>query len=380
MINMEKEWNDWKWQQRNAVTSVKKLNVYFPNLHKKTTLEIEKSLSKLNFRLTPYLISLIKKDEQGNPFLNDPIWLQSIPNSGLFENYSNNLISDFDVNWELQEEMINPILQHKYANRVVLRIQNKCLSYCMYCFESKRTLNLDPTIQNFNDTYFAHSLEYIRNNTQIQEVILSGGEPLLVANEKIKEILKSLKKISHIKIIRIHTRVLTHNPFRIDDELVRILSRYDVTALTFHFTHPNEITKEVISALKIFNKYKSKPIFLAHIPLLKRINDNAEILASLFMSLYSLKIIPYYLFHAMPDTLGANEFRTSVKSGVKIMRKIKRKFSNPAIPEYVIVHKTTKHTVPFELDGTSEFKYCKDVVKFKNYKGEWCEYSDTTID
>ncbi len=369
-------WNDWVWQQKNAITNIKALKKYFPNLSDEVINDISFSNKYLKFRITPYLLSLIKTDDKGNPLTNDPIWLQTIPSKKLFEGSSSNKISEFDENWELPEEMVNPMLHHKYYNRVVLRIQNNCLSYCMYCFESKRTLDITPNIPSYNNILFKQSIEYIKSKKEIEEVILSGGEPFLMNNKNLNEILSEIRKIKHIKAIRVHTRVFTHNPFRIDDGLLELFDKYDITSLNVHFSHPNEITDEMKNALHKFDKSKTRTIMLAHIPLLKEINDDDKILVNLFMQLYELKIIPYYLLHAMPNTLGSEVFRTSVKKGVELIRKIKRYYSNPAIPEYIIVHKTSKHNVPMELDGTSEFEYHKDYVRFKNYKGKWCIYKE----
>jgi len=371
-----KDWTNWVWQQQSAINNIDDLKAQFPNLTEKSLNDVRFSHNLLKFKITPYMLSLIERDEYGNPKFNDPIWKQTIPSSGLFKGTSSNRISEFDENWELPDEMINSMLHHKYYNRVVLRIQNNCLSYCMYCFESKRTLDITPNIPSYSKELFQQSLEYLQKNKQIEEVILSGGEPLLMSNEKLESELIELRKIKHIRAIRIHTRVFSHNPFRIDAGLLDLFDKYDITCLNVHFSHPNEITQDVKDALKRMDNCKTRTIILAHIPLLKGINDNAKILLELFMNLYELKIIPYYLLHAMPNTLGATVFRTTVKKGVELMRQIKRKYSNPAIPEYIIVHNSSKHTVPLELEGTSEFEYHKGYIRFKNYKGNWGIYKE----
>ncbi len=368
------DWSNWKWQQKNAVTESKDLPKLFPNISPKLISKIKLVEHLLKFRITPYLASLVELDEKGNPIETDPVWKQIMPNVNLFEGTSSEMIKKFDDNWELSGEMITPMLHHKYKNRVVLRIQNNCLSYCMFCFEAKRTLDFTPNVPSFSSKLFSKSLDYIKNNNEIQEVILSGGEPLFMSNSNLEKILIGLREIKHIKVIRLHTRVLTHNPFRFDEELIKILDKYDVTCLNVHFTHPKEVTKEVKDAMLRLDNATTRTIVLAHIPLLKGINDNSDILLSLCMKLYELKIIPYYLLHAMPNTLGAKVFRTSVKKGVEIIREIKRHYSNPAIPEYIIVHKSSKHTVPVELEGTSEFQYKEGYIKFRNYKGKWCKY------
>ena len=374
MIDRDK-WTDWEWQQQNSISNAGMLLEYFPKLNRDVINYVKTSTNKLKFKVTPYLLSLVKKDIEGLPLLDDPIWQQIVPSEKLFNSISQLDFNKMDINWEDPSEMINPILHHKYFNRAVLRIQNNCLAYCMYCFESRRTLDKSSNIPQFNDVFLKEALEYLNVNKQIDEIILSGGEPLLLSNKYLKFILEEIRKIKNIKLIRIHTRTLTHNPYRFDNELIKLINNFDITSINVHFTHPNEVTNELEKIITNIRN-KSNVILLAHIPLLKKINNDASILIKLFMKLYELKIIPYYLLHAMPNTLGSNIFRTKVIDGVKIMRKLKRKYSNPAIPEYIIVHKSSKHTVPFELEGTSEFQYHDGFIRFKNYKGDWCIYDE----
>ena len=368
-------WVNWKWQEQNAVHSVEKLLEVFPNLSNHTKYSLQRASQHLRFKLTPYMLSLIQVDESQQPLLSDPIWNQFIPN--LNEETERQFeISDFEENWEMPEEMINPILQHKYLNRVNFRIQNSCLGYCMYCFEAKRVLDRFSSKESFKLKYFEDSLEYIKSHKEISEVVISGGEPLVLSNDKLKFFLSEIRKIPQIVAIRIQTRAFVHNPFRLDDELISILKQFDVTAMAFHISHPREISGDARKMIQRFSDLGCRTMLLSHIPLLKGINDSVEILSELFMKLYSLKIKPYYLLHAMPDTIGSKKFRTSVQKGVHLLKRIKRNFSNPALPEYVIVHKKGKHTVPLELSGTPEFIYKNGYIEFLNWKNEWCIYED----
>jgi lysine 2,3-aminomutase len=370
------DWFNWKWQEKFAIKSTKQLIEIFPNLDNDLKKKICLNEEVLKIKLTPYLISLMKIDEKRNPILHDPIWSQFVP---CFD-VKSGAISTFNENWELEDEMITPILQHKYYNRVNVRIQNSCHSYCTYCFEAKRVLDKHTNKRPFNIKDLDIICEYICENNHIEEIVISGGEPLMLDNKILEKALLKFRNIKQIKTIRIQTRVLTHNPFRLDDMLIKLLIKYDVTALTFHITHPNEISMETEKIIKRFAQLGCDTILLAHIPLLKSINDDSFVLKELFMKLFSLKIKPYYLLHSMPDTLGADKFRTSVRKGVEILRTLKRYYSNPAIPEYIIVHKSGKHTVPNELDGTSEFQYNEGFIRFKNWKGEWCSYNDSGSD
>lgn len=369
-------WNDWRWQERNAVRSVEKLFELFPALGDDVKQQIEYAACHLRFKLTPYLLSLIQVDHFQNPLQNDPIWNQFVPT---FDRKAKAQldISSFEENWEMPEEMVNPILQHKYQNRVNFRIQNSCLAYCMYCFEAKRVLDTHPTKESLKPKYFDQSIEYIKNHREVSEVVISGGEPLVLSNDKLRHILAEIRKLPQVTAIRIQTRAFVHNPFRLDDEFIQLLKEFDVTAMAFHISHPREVSKDCEKIIQRFSDLGCRTMLLSHIPLLKGINDTESILAELFMKIYSLKIKPYYLLHAMPDTVGARKFRTSVRKGVRLMKRIKRNYSNPALPEYVIVHKKGKHTVPQELEGTSEFIYEKGNIEFLNWKGEWCMYEDS---
>jgi len=365
------EWTNWIWQEQNAIMSIKKLLKYFPNLSENTIQNLRKAEKFVKFKITPYVLSLIEVDANLNPILDDPIWNIFVPHWDLTQDPA-----FFKENWELPEDMITPILQHKYTDRVAFRIRNTCLAYCQYCFEAKRTLAKQMLKDGYSAEYFHKSLDYIKNNKQIEEVVISGGEPLTMNNDQLESVLQDIRKIPHIKAIRIQTSAFVHNPFRIDDGFIKLLVEYDVTGIGLHIDHPRQVTPEFEDALKRFSKYGCRTLLLAQIPLLKNINDNIEVLRELLLKLYVLKVKPYYLLHAMPETLGAQRFRTSVLTGVKILRALKRHISNPALPEYVIVHCKGKHSVPFEIQGTDEFIYHNARVCFLNWKNEWCVYEE----
>ena len=368
------QWHDWRWQERAALTTVANLEHAFPGLSETERKQLRAASIGLRFKITPHMLSLMSVDDKLAPATNDPIWSQFVPTFA----ESGRAIQSFEENWELPDEMVNSITQHKYRNRLNLRIQNRCLGYCMYCFEAKRVLDTQSDKDGFTTDYFEEALNYLLAHPEIEEVVISGGEPLILSNDTLANLLGRLRRVPQIKAIRIQTRALTHNPYRLDTELVDILKRFDVTAMAFHVTHPVELNDEVKRILDSFGERGCRTMLLSHTPLLKGINDSVETLTTLFMRLFTLKIKPYYLLHAMPYTLGSQRFRTRVRRGVELLREIKRHFSNPAVPEYVIVHAKGKHTVPMELEGTSEFQYRHGVVRFRNWKGEWCEYLDAS--
>lgn len=373
------EWSNWRWQQTNAIRDIEGIKRMFPELRQETLSIIENNIKLIRFQLTPYVISIIKADSINRYLTDNPLWKIYVPSSSKLADSTP--ISEFlNDNWELPADMINPILQHKYENRVNFRIQNHCLSYCLYCFEAKRVLDRESSVGSFSEEYFTEALDYIQQHREVEEVVISGGEPLTLSNEKLDSILSKIRQIEHVRAVRIQTRAFAQNPFRIDEQFINLLNKHNVTAMGIHITHPVELTKEFVTAVDRFGRSGCRTLLLAQIPLLKGINDDEGTLIELIMSLYNLKIKPYYLLHAIPDTLFTNTFRTSVIEGVHLMRGLKRRISNPAVPEYIIVHAKGKHTVPFELEGTTEFQYSDDgTIKFRNWKGEWCKYKDISL-
>ena len=376
-------WKDWKWQQQNSLRSSREVRKFYPNFPEGEVEKLSGLEKEYRFGLTPYLISLIGTDENGNPKRDDPLYRQFFPESDVFRQESADSYNRIDSNWELEEDFPIPILQHKYPNKVLFRMTNSCLGYCNYCFEVARVSDKESKKPTTNNGLWQDSLKYIREHPEIEEVIVSGGEPLIVNNETLEERLKSIREIPSVKSIRIHTRALSFNPYRFDEGLVETTKRNRVTEFGIHIAHPNEITDDFKEALKQFDEHGYGGVLkMAQIPLIKGVNDNPEVLHDLFMKLYAdCRVKPYYLLHDMPWTPGAAEYRTSVRKGVELMNTMKRRIPNVAMPEYIIVHHTGKRTVPLEPNGTPEFQYTQNedgypIVKFKNWKGNWETYLD----
>jgi len=378
------EFKDWRWQERNSLRSASNIRKFFPKFPENEIMQIAEYEKKRRWGITPYTISLMTIDSEGNPSSQDPIVRQTFPIRGFkldtaIDSYDNKK----QPNWELQSEMPTPILQHKYTKKVILRVPNACLGYCGYCFEVERTEDKESKKGSINGLLWQKSMQYIRYNPIISEVILSGGDPLLMDNSSIESKIVDIRNIPSVRAIRIHTRTLTFNPFRIDDELVNILKKYKVTELGLHISHSDELTSNVAEALQKFNECGYGNILkMGQTPLIKGVNDDSHILEELFMRMYSdFQIKPYYLYHGLPWSPASLQYRTSVKKGVILMNSLKRHIPSVALPEYAIVHHNGKHTVPLEENGTPEFQYTQDdarnpIVRFKNWKGNWETYLD----
>jgi lysine 2,3-aminomutase len=369
----------WRWQEQNAITSIERLLDVFPGLSAPTSNAIAEHLKSRRLRITPHILKQIRRTEDNSaPLLDDPIWRQLVP----FWHTEGETLYSYDghtENWEMPHEMVTPIGQHKYDNRIIVRLSNVCHSYCQFCYESLRTLENKSSKLPLHAQHWEDTVAYIRRNPAIEEVILSGGEPLMHSDDMLERVLADLRGLDRWIAIRIHTRALTFNPFRINDFLIEILKRYNLNSLGVHIAHPQEITPEFRETAK--HLQTATPIMFANIPLLRGINDDTKTMHDLCMALYGLGIIPHYLYHFMPHSPGSQEFRTSVQKGVDIVASLKRRISNLAVPEFVLPHHTGKHTVPLLRENEEPFSYGVDdrgnaFVRYTNWEGKLVEYPD----
>ncbi|RMM67011.1 putative Arginine aminomutase [Pseudomonas savastanoi pv. glycinea] len=377
IIRSSGQWSDWRWQQKNALRDEPALRSACGGWNQEISIRIEQNLLGRKMQITPYYVDLIMQSLGSEPVTEHPLWRQVVPY------WNENVMGDYDgasENWELNHEMKTPICQHKYDNRVILRMTNTCNAYCQFCFEALRTLQVGTDKKNANTDLFLDSVEYIRNNPAIEEVILSGGDPLMLSDRKLEENLAALRSIREDLLIRIHSRALSFNPFRVTDEFVAILAKYKVNAFGVHVCHPLELSVDFERAI---SKIRSAvPIIFSNMPLLRGVNDNEKTLHRLFIDLYRMGVKPYYLYHFMPFSPGASEYKASISQAIAIMNRLKRRVSNIALPEYVLPHAQGKFTVPLV-----DFEQPEDLprfenrdgqryYKFKNCEGQWCTWHD----
>lgn len=257
---------------------------------------------------------------------NDPVAKQYIPQS-----------QELKI---LPEERVDPIgddahkpvkgLVHRYPDRVLLKLANVCAVYCRYCFRREKVGPggdiLDPAEQQA-------ALDYIRANKDIGEVILTGGDPLVLSARKLSHILDELEAIEHVKIIRIHSRVPIADPKRMTPQVIKALKRKTPVYMVVHINHAQEITEEVKQTLQ--NLSEAGCILLSQSVLLKGVNDKAEILEELFKSLVAVRVKPYYLHH--PDLApGTSHFRLSIKEGQKMVSALQGRMSGICMPSYML--------------------------------------------
>ena len=300
-------------------------------------------------RITRYYLSLIKKP-------GDAIWRQCIPDPAELE--EDNLSAD-----PLGEERLTPVpgLIHRYPDRVVLLISSSCATLCRFCMRKHRS-GCCSSIEV--------CLDYIQSSPAIRDVILSGGEPLLLPDDALNDILSRLRKIPHLEIIRINTRVPVTLPERITLRLCRMLKQYHPLFISTHFNHPLEITSESARACA---RLADVGIPLGNqTVLLKGVNDDLAVMKRLMQRLLTIRVRPYYI-HQMDPVRGTGHFRTSVDRGLEIMAGLRGHTSGLATPYYVIDLPGGKGKVPIL---PTDVKRKGKTLLLRNYLEEVVEYED----
>ncbi|NLI55738.1 lysine 2,3-aminomutase [bacterium] len=316
----EDEWNDWKWQLRNRIMDLDTLKKVI-NLTPIEDEGVKSSLGKLRMAITPYWITLIDKDDP-----DDPIRRQAIPTIKELE------IKEEDIFDPLFEEVDSPVkgLTHRYPDRVLFLITDQCGMYCRHCTRRRLAGERDKT--RTKEELMA-GIDYIREHTEINDVLLSGGDALLVSDNILELIIKELRKIPHIDVIRIGTRAPSTLPMRITDNLVEMLKKYHPIWLNTQFNHYKEITDESKKAiLKLVDA--GIPVGNQSV-LLKGINDCPIIQKKLVNELVKIRVRPYYLYQC-DLSQGISHFRTSVGKGIEIIENLRGHISGFKIPTYII--------------------------------------------
>ena len=325
IINIKKsataaEWKDWHWQLRNRITSVADLKKYI-----KLTPEEEEIFKKKGFSfrmaITPYYLSLIDQD---NPF--DPVRLQAIPR--IDESH----ISVEDMADPLHEDADSPVpgMTHRYPDRVLLLLTDQCAMYCRHCTRRRKAGETDAPMPKDN---VDKAIEYISKNKEIRDVILSGGDPLTLSDERLDEILGKLSKIKHVDIVRIGTRTPVVLPQRITDSLIAVMKKYKFLWLNTHFNHPQELSKDACAALA---KLAEAGIVMGNQSvLLKGINDHVDVMKQLVHALVKNRVRPYYIYQCDLSE-GIAHFRTPVSKGIEIMESLRGHTSGLCIPTFVV--------------------------------------------
>lgn len=342
----------WHAALGEAVTTVEHLNEEFPaQLFDRPALQ--QAIEGFNLRITGEVLQHIK-----NP--GDPFWRQYVPTPD--ENEVHDGVAD-----SLAEDQQSPVpnITHRYPDRVLFLVSPVCASYCRFC--TRRRKVGDP--EKIPLDQFDSAFDYIRRHTEIRDVILSGGDPLMLSDRRIEYLLKSLRAIDHIQIIRIHTRMPMHVPERITPQLCRVIRKHHPVYVNVHVNHPEELTPKVRRALaRLANA--GCPLGCQTV-LLKGVNDDPAIMKRLMQELLKCRVRPYYLYQA--DVIaGAEHLRTSIDKGLEIIEALRGWTSGLAIPQYVIDAPGGGGKIPLLPNYVKEITSTHIVLR--NYAGQLFRY------
>lgn len=308
-------------------------------------------------RLNPYYLGLITAK-------NDPLWKQAVPSI-------EELHDDVCMDDPLDEENLSPVpnLIHKYPDRVLFLVTSQCAMYCRFCTRKRKVGTARMCI---TDRSIAAGIDYIASHPQIRDVLISGGDPLVLEDEKIEKILQAVRAISSVEIIRIGSRIPCTLPMRVTVKLARILQKYHPLYINTHFNHPAEITPE--SSLACARLANAGIPLSCQTVLLKGVNDDPATMKKLMHKLLSIRVRPYYLFQG-DMTKGTNHFRTSVETGKNIMRSLIGHTSGLAVPTYAVDAPGGGGKIPL----TPEYLLQEsDTLVFSNYMGKTCFYDNVS--
>ena len=348
--------NDWKWQIRNRLRSAQQLAEYLPGLKFP---HIDNVIQKFPMAITPYYASLIRKAD-----ISDPVFAMAVPQPR--ELIDPLFLCDDPLSED--EDMPVPGMVHRYRDRVLLIATTMCSMYCRHCTRKRIAGSRESSI---SPQRIRQVTEYLRVHPEVNDVIVSGGDPLTMSDDSIEMVLSALRSVPTVQVIRIGTRVPVVLPMRITDNLVNMLKKYHPLWINTHFNHPNEITPQ---AKKACEKLADAGIPLgSQTVLLKDINDSVETLKPLFHGLLMRRVRPYYLYQCDPIS-GSSHFRTSVDRGLEIMRGLRGHTTGYAVPTYVIDAPGGGGKIPLLPDYVVGRE--GDDLILKNFEGNTYRYTD----
>jgi lysine 2,3-aminomutase len=357
----DEDWNSWHWQLKNRVTSLARLQQLMPALSSEEHAGTQLANRKLALAITPYFFNLIDPADE-----NCPIRRQVIPR----------IEETQTASWEMTdpcgEDSRSPVpgLVHRYPDRVLFLVTDRCAAYCRYCTRSRLVSN--ATGYDFHPE-FEKQIEYIRAHPEIRDVLLSGGDPLLFSDEKLENLLSRLRAIPHVEFLRIGTRIPIFLPQRITPELCAMLKQFHPLFISVHTNHPRELTIEVREALGALAD--------AGIPLgnqsvlLKHVNDDAVVMKALVQKLLMCRVKPYYVYQCDLIT-GSAHLRTSVRKGLEIMRALRGHTTGYAVPQFVVDAPGGGGKVPVNPEYV--LSHNADRVVLRNFEGKVFEYPEAT--
>ncbi len=357
----EASWNDWRWQLRNRITTLEQLERLVPTLTPEEHAGTLLANTKLALAITPYFFNLIDPSDE-----NCPIRRQVIPR----------IEETHTAPWEMSdpcgEDEHSPVpgLVHRYPDRVLFLVTDRCASYCRYCTRSRLVSNASG--YDFHPE-FEKQIEYIRRTPSVRDVLLSGGDPLLLSDEKLEYLLDRLRAIPHVEFLRIGTRIPIFLPQRITPALCAMLRKYHPLFMSVHSNHPRELTTEVRDAL---GRLADAGIPLGNQSvLLRHVNDDVAVMRAHVQKLLMCRVKPYYIYQC--DLIaGSAHLRASVRKGLEIMEGLRGHTTGYAVPQYVIDAPGGGGKVPVNPEYVLSRN--ADRVVIRNFEGKIFEYPEAT--
>jgi lysine 2,3-aminomutase len=353
------EWNDWRWQLKHRITSLDQLQRLMPTLTPEEHAGTMLANTKLALAITPYFFNLI---DPADEFC--PIRWQVIPR------IEETLTASWEFTDPCGEDSHSPVpgLVHRYPDRVLFLVTDRCAAYCRYCTRSRLVSNASG--YDFHPE-FDRQIDYIRRTPQIRDVLLSGGDPLLLSDNKLEYLLRQLRSIPHVEFIRIGTRIPVFLPQRITPDLCAMLRQFHPLFISIHSNHPRELTIEVRDAL---GRLADAGIPLGNQSvLLRHVNDRPELMKAHVQKLLLCRVRPYYIYQC--DLIaGSAHLRTSVRQGLHIVDKLRGHTTGYAVPQYVIDAPGGGGKVPVSPEYVLSRN--NDRVVIRNYEGKIFEYPE----
>lgn len=357
----DSDWNDWRWQLKNRITTVEQLERLLPDLTASERAGAILARSKLAMAITPYFFNLVEaRDENG------AIRRQVVPR----------LEETHQATWEMAdpcgEDSHSPVpgLVHRYPDRVLFLVTDRCAAYCRYCTRSRLVSNAAG--YDFHAD-FDRQLAYIEAHPEIRDVLLSGGDPLLFSDEKLEYLLSRLRAIPHIEFLRIGTRIPVFLPQRITPELCAMLRQFHPLFVSIHSNHPAELTTEVRDAL---GRLADAGIPLGNQSvLLRHVNDDVAVMKLHVQKLLRCRVRPYYIYQC--DLIaGSAHLRSSVRRGIEIMQGLRGHTTGYAVPQFVIDAPGGGGKVPVNPEYVLSHNH--DRVVIRNFEGRVFEYPENS--
>lgn len=358
----EDKWNLWAWQLQNRIQRLDQLESYL------TLTEEEKEACsyanhKLALSITPYYFNLIDLEDP-----HCPIRKQVIPQVGEMHTAPEEMLDPVGE----EKTMPVPGLVHRYPDRVNFLVTDRCAAYCRYCTRSRMVSNAQG--YDFHPE-FERALNYIENTPQVRDVLLSGGDPLLLSDNKLDYLLGRLRAIPHVEFIRIGSRIPVFLPQRITPQLCHLLKKHGPVWMSIHVNHPRECTEDLKSACERLS-FAGVPLGNQSV-LLKGVNDSVDVMRSLIHRLLMMRVRPYYLYQCDLIT-GSKHFRVDVRKGLEIIQALRGHTSGYAIPQYVIDAPGGGGKVPINPNYIKELT--EESIVISNFEGQLYEYPLSGLD